>query len=166
MDVSKTYQHLGWRLSTARRLDPPHRLLTSHDLDSAFKAARTEQGSGRKTKQVFIEILNTVRVWMVSSSLRHNVTLTCRLEKRSKYDSRQVHLLRASTKKSWQQSQVSYAAPTISLGRTHSAGSMHLIPTLHTIRCAHGTCRSGLNIWCVHVYLPARIRHNLCSCGF
>ncbi|KAG1893735.1 uncharacterized protein F5891DRAFT_1195972 [Suillus fuscotomentosus] len=42
MDVSKTYQHLGWRLSTARRLDPPHRLLTSHDLDSAFKAARTE----------------------------------------------------------------------------------------------------------------------------
>ncbi|KAG1900469.1 uncharacterized protein F5891DRAFT_1227204 [Suillus fuscotomentosus] len=61
MDVSKTYQHLGWRLSTARRLDPPHRLLTSHDLDSAFKAARTEQGSGRKTKQVFIEILNTAR---------------------------------------------------------------------------------------------------------
>lgn len=62
MDVPKTYQHLGWRLSTARRLDPPHRLLTSQDIDSAFKAARVEQGSGRKIKQIFIEILNTVCV--------------------------------------------------------------------------------------------------------
>ncbi|KAG1727052.1 hypothetical protein EDD22DRAFT_931284 [Suillus occidentalis] len=59
MDVSKTYQHLGWRLSTARRIDPPHRLLTTHDIDSAFKAARTEQGSGRKIKKVAIEIVNT-----------------------------------------------------------------------------------------------------------
>jgi hypothetical protein len=92
MDVSKTYQHLGWRLSTSRRLDPPHRLLTSHDIDSAFKAARAEQGSGRKTKQVFIEILNTVRVWMVLSSL-HDMTLTCRLGKRSKHNDRRVHLL-------------------------------------------------------------------------
>ncbi|KAG1893199.1 uncharacterized protein F5891DRAFT_1196729 [Suillus fuscotomentosus] len=59
MDVSKTYQHLGWRLSTARRIDPPHRLLTTHDINSAFKAARTEHGSGRKTKKVAIEIVNT-----------------------------------------------------------------------------------------------------------
>ncbi|KAG1724456.1 uncharacterized protein EDB91DRAFT_1087466 [Suillus paluster] len=60
MDVSKTYQHLGWRLSTARHMDSPHRLLTTHDIDSAFKAARTEQGSGRKIKKVAIEIVNTV----------------------------------------------------------------------------------------------------------
>lgn len=78
MDVSKTYQHLGWRLSTARRIDPPHRLLTTHDIDSAFKAARTEQGSGRKTKKVAIEIVNTVSVLMIASGLR-NVTSSCRL---------------------------------------------------------------------------------------
>ncbi|KAG1740104.1 uncharacterized protein EDB91DRAFT_1082088 [Suillus paluster] len=59
MDVSKTYQHLGWCLSTTRCMDPPHRLLTTHDIDSAFKAAKTEQGSGRKIKKVAIEIVNT-----------------------------------------------------------------------------------------------------------
>ncbi|KAG1734382.1 uncharacterized protein EDB91DRAFT_1250894 [Suillus paluster] len=40
-------------------MDPPHRLLTTHDIDSAFKAVRTEQGSGRKIKKVAIEIVNT-----------------------------------------------------------------------------------------------------------
>lgn len=60
MDVPKTYQHLGWRLSTARRTDPPHRLLTSQDLNSAFKAARIELMSSRKKKKLAIEIVNTV----------------------------------------------------------------------------------------------------------
>jgi hypothetical protein len=60
MHLPKTYEHLGWRLSTARRTDPPHRLLTSQDINSAFKAARIEQLSGRQKKNVAIEILNTV----------------------------------------------------------------------------------------------------------
>ncbi|KAG1900171.1 uncharacterized protein F5891DRAFT_1188869 [Suillus fuscotomentosus] len=43
MDLPKTYEHLGWCLSTACRTDPPHRLLTSQDISSAFKTARAEQ---------------------------------------------------------------------------------------------------------------------------
>ncbi|KAG2743430.1 hypothetical protein P692DRAFT_20878531 [Suillus brevipes Sb2] len=62
MNVPKSYEHLGWRLSTARRMDPPHRLLTSQDLNSAFKAARTEFTSGRKWKKLAIEIVNTMPV--------------------------------------------------------------------------------------------------------
>lgn len=62
MHLPKTYEHLGWRLSTARRTDPPHRLLTSQDINSAFKAARIEQLSGRQKKNVAIEILNTMPV--------------------------------------------------------------------------------------------------------
>ncbi|KAG1797127.1 uncharacterized protein HD556DRAFT_1441285 [Suillus plorans] len=60
MDVPNLYEHLGWRLSTARRTDPPHRLLTVHDIDSAFRAARAES-SGRRLghKKVAIEIINT-----------------------------------------------------------------------------------------------------------
>ncbi|KAG1888035.1 uncharacterized protein F5891DRAFT_1199323 [Suillus fuscotomentosus] len=58
MDVPKTYENLGWRLSTARRMDPPHRLLNSQDISSTFRAAR-EQMSGRKKKNVAIEIVNT-----------------------------------------------------------------------------------------------------------
>ncbi|KAG1770347.1 hypothetical protein EV702DRAFT_1202395 [Suillus placidus] len=59
MDVPKTYEHMGWRLSAARRMDLVHRLLTTQDLESAFKAVRTEQNSGRKKKKVVIEIANT-----------------------------------------------------------------------------------------------------------
>jgi hypothetical protein len=59
MGLPKTYEHLGWRLSTARRMDPPHRLLTAQDLNSAFKAARAEQ-LGRKKKRTAIEIVNIV----------------------------------------------------------------------------------------------------------
>jgi len=62
MNVSKTYEHLAWRLSTARRTDPPHRLLTWQDVDSAFKAARMEQSSGQKKKKVAIEVVNTVHI--------------------------------------------------------------------------------------------------------
>ncbi|KAG1896323.1 uncharacterized protein F5891DRAFT_1193123 [Suillus fuscotomentosus] len=58
MDVPKTYENLGWRLSTAHRTDPPHRLLNSQDISNAFRAAR-EQMSGRKKKNVAIEIVNT-----------------------------------------------------------------------------------------------------------
>lgn len=65
MDVPTTYERLAWRLSVSRRKDPPHRLLTSHDIDSAFKAARTEQSSGRGRKGVVIEIINTVCVFDV-----------------------------------------------------------------------------------------------------
>ncbi|KAG2084603.1 SNF2 family N-terminal domain-containing protein [Suillus discolor] len=60
MDVPTTYEHLAWRLSVARHKDPPHRLLTSHDIDDAFKVVRTEQGSGRRKKKVVIEIINTM----------------------------------------------------------------------------------------------------------
>jgi len=63
MDVPKSYEHLGWRTSTARRTDLPHRLLTVQDVDSAFKAVRAEQSSGqRKKKEAAIEIVNTVCV--------------------------------------------------------------------------------------------------------
>ncbi|KAG1896552.1 uncharacterized protein F5891DRAFT_1280581 [Suillus fuscotomentosus] len=62
MNLSKKYEHLGWRLSTARCMDPPHRLLTSQDIASAFKAVRAEQVSGRKKKKVVIEIVNTMSV--------------------------------------------------------------------------------------------------------
>ncbi|KAG2124950.1 hypothetical protein BD769DRAFT_1669111 [Suillus cothurnatus] len=58
MDVPELYEHLAWRLSTARRTDPPHRLLTVHDIDSAFRAARAES-SERRHKKVAIEIVNT-----------------------------------------------------------------------------------------------------------
>jgi hypothetical protein len=61
MDVPELYEHLGWRLSTACRMDPPHRLLTAHDIDSTFKAVREEESSsGRRKKRAVIEILNTV----------------------------------------------------------------------------------------------------------
>lgn len=63
MDVPKSYEHLGWRISTARRTDLPHRLLTVQDVDSAFKAVRAEQSSGqRKKTNAAIEIVNTVCV--------------------------------------------------------------------------------------------------------
>ncbi|KAG2055070.1 hypothetical protein BDR06DRAFT_1046798 [Suillus hirtellus] len=63
MDVPELYEHLGWRLSTACCTDPPHRLLTVHDIDSTFKAMREEESSsGRKKKKVVIEILNTAPV--------------------------------------------------------------------------------------------------------
>jgi hypothetical protein len=42
MDVPELYEHLAWRLSTACCTDPPHQLLTVHDIDSAFRAARAE----------------------------------------------------------------------------------------------------------------------------
>ncbi|KAG1772182.1 hypothetical protein EV702DRAFT_1048661 [Suillus placidus] len=64
MNVPKSYEHLGWRLSTARRMDPSHQLLTSQDLNSAFKAAWTEHMSGRKRKKSAIEIVNTIRPLM------------------------------------------------------------------------------------------------------
>ncbi|KAG2085712.1 SNF2 family N-terminal domain-containing protein [Suillus discolor] len=60
MDVPTTYEHLAWRLSVAHHKDPPHHLLTSYDIDDAFKAVRTEQGSGRRKKKVVIEIINTM----------------------------------------------------------------------------------------------------------
>jgi hypothetical protein len=66
MNLPKTYEHLGWRLSTARRTDPPHRLLTSQDIASAFKAVRAEHMSGRKKKKVVIEIVNTVSVLLIA----------------------------------------------------------------------------------------------------
>ncbi|KAH7903006.1 hypothetical protein BJ138DRAFT_1108042 [Hygrophoropsis aurantiaca] len=56
MGVPQNYENLAWRLSTARQTDPPHRLLTSEDLDSAFKAVK--DASGRKKKPVCVEILN------------------------------------------------------------------------------------------------------------
>ncbi|KAG0701537.1 hypothetical protein DFH29DRAFT_1000178 [Suillus ampliporus] len=62
MGLPKTYEYLGWRLSTARRMDPPHRLLTAQDLNRAFKAARAEQLFGRKQKIIAIEIVNTMPV--------------------------------------------------------------------------------------------------------
>ncbi|KAG0696530.1 hypothetical protein DFH29DRAFT_879302 [Suillus ampliporus] len=62
MNVTKAYKHLGWRLSTTCHTDPPHQLLTWHDINSGFKATRAEQGSGRRTKKVAIEIINTMPV--------------------------------------------------------------------------------------------------------
>ncbi|KAG1903375.1 uncharacterized protein F5891DRAFT_1185517 [Suillus fuscotomentosus] len=59
MDVPDKYEHLGWRLSTARRTDPPHRLLTVYDIDSAFRDARAAQTSGRQCKKIAIVIINT-----------------------------------------------------------------------------------------------------------
>lgn len=72
MDVPDLYGYLAWRLSTARRTDPPHRLLSVHDIDSAFRAARAES-SGRRHKKVAIEIINTVCDLMLANSL-HNMT--------------------------------------------------------------------------------------------
>ncbi|KAG1797365.1 uncharacterized protein HD556DRAFT_1440922 [Suillus plorans] len=60
MDVPSTYEHLAWRLSVSRRKDPPHRLLTSYDIDSAFKAVRAEFREGKGRKRVMIEIINTM----------------------------------------------------------------------------------------------------------
>jgi hypothetical protein len=53
MDVPELYEHLGWRLSTAHHMGPPHQLLTAHDIDSAFKAVREEESSsGRRKKKL------------------------------------------------------------------------------------------------------------------
>ncbi|KAG2049222.1 hypothetical protein BDR06DRAFT_1012328 [Suillus hirtellus] len=62
MDLPKSYENLGWCLSTARHADPPHRLLTFQDISSAFKAAWAEQTSRQKKKKVAIEIVNTTPV--------------------------------------------------------------------------------------------------------
>jgi hypothetical protein len=70
MDVPKTYENLGWRLSTARRTDPPHRLLNSQDIGGAFRAAR-EQMSRSKKKNIAIEIVNTVSGHCEPPALRH-----------------------------------------------------------------------------------------------
>ncbi|KAG2052954.1 hypothetical protein BDR06DRAFT_972641 [Suillus hirtellus] len=59
MDLPKTYEHLGWRLSTAHHMDPLHRLLTAQDIKSAFKAAKAKQLSGQHKKNVAIEVINT-----------------------------------------------------------------------------------------------------------
>ncbi|KAG1901201.1 uncharacterized protein F5891DRAFT_979738 [Suillus fuscotomentosus] len=75
VDIFDTmYQHLGWRLSTARRSDPPHRLLTPDDIDSAFKAARAEQSSGRGKKKVVIDILNMVLALKENRTKRKSAT--------------------------------------------------------------------------------------------
>jgi hypothetical protein len=60
MEVPRDYNKLGWRLSTARRSDPPHCLITSEDVDAAFMAAKNAQGAGRKKQKVIIEVLNMV----------------------------------------------------------------------------------------------------------
>ncbi|KAG1775015.1 hypothetical protein EV702DRAFT_1199868 [Suillus placidus] len=57
MDLPNTSENLGWCLSTARRADPPHRLLTSQDIGSTFKAVRAEQTFGQNKKKVVIEIM-------------------------------------------------------------------------------------------------------------
>ncbi|KAG2087034.1 uncharacterized protein F5147DRAFT_781459 [Suillus discolor] len=74
MNLPKTYEHLGWRLSTARRTDPPHRLLTSQDIKSAFKAARAEQLSGRQKKKVAIEVVNTQMPVLKGTTKQHAST--------------------------------------------------------------------------------------------
>jgi hypothetical protein len=68
MDLPKNYEHLGWRLSMARRTDAPHRLLNSQDIASVFKNVRAEQMSGRKNKTVAIEIVNTVSALLIVAS--------------------------------------------------------------------------------------------------
>ncbi|KAG1876120.1 hypothetical protein C8R48DRAFT_768961 [Suillus tomentosus] len=73
MDLPKAYENLAWRLSTARRADPPHRLLTSQDIGSAFKAARAEQNSGRK-KKAAIKIVNTMPVLKEKASKQQAAT--------------------------------------------------------------------------------------------
>lgn len=76
MGLPKTYEHLGWCLSTARRMDPPHQLLTAQDLNNAFKATRAEQLSGWKLKRTAIEIVNTVHALLLVSYL-HDMTVPC-----------------------------------------------------------------------------------------
>jgi hypothetical protein len=97
MDVPDKYEHLGWRLSTARRTDPPHRLLTVHDIDSAFRDARAAQTSGRQCKKIAIVIINTVRVQMHASNLQ-DMTLPYRNphQKKNQQNKGQTYLLQAS----------------------------------------------------------------------
>ncbi|KAG2052896.1 hypothetical protein BDR06DRAFT_1009029 [Suillus hirtellus] len=59
MDVPDKYEHLGWWLSTTRHMDPPHWLLTVHDIDSAFRDVRAAQTFGRQCKKIAIVIINT-----------------------------------------------------------------------------------------------------------
>ncbi|KAG2046118.1 hypothetical protein BDR06DRAFT_1014993 [Suillus hirtellus] len=58
MDISPEDSKLGWRLSTDRRSDLPARLKTSFDLKNAFQSARAKRYSGKKEKDVKIEISN------------------------------------------------------------------------------------------------------------
>ncbi|KAG2335868.1 hypothetical protein BDR05DRAFT_1006381 [Suillus weaverae] len=74
MDVPKEFQHLGWHLSTAHCMDPPHWLLTSLDVDSTFKATRVEQSSGRNKKIVAIEVVNTDPALKNFKQTKRNVT--------------------------------------------------------------------------------------------
>ncbi|KAG1804569.1 hypothetical protein EV424DRAFT_1351269 [Suillus variegatus] len=58
MDISPKDSELGWRLSTDCHSDPPARLKTSFDLKNTFQSARAKCYSGRKEKDVKIEISN------------------------------------------------------------------------------------------------------------
>ncbi|KAG1739065.1 hypothetical protein EDB19DRAFT_1829010 [Suillus lakei] len=58
MDISPEDSELGWRLSTDHRSDLPARLKTSFDLKNAFQSARAKRYSGKKEKDVKIEISN------------------------------------------------------------------------------------------------------------
>ncbi|KAG1802385.1 uncharacterized protein BJ212DRAFT_1304857 [Suillus subaureus] len=88
MDVPKKFQHLGWCLSTACHMDPPHWFLMSLDIDSTFKAVRVEQSSSRNKKVVTIEVVNTVHFLVMSckQSPSSLVSYPNKLEKVKRYD--------------------------------------------------------------------------------
>jgi hypothetical protein len=51
---------LGWRFTTDRRTDPIHRLVTSEDVQDAFKMATERLSNKRIKKEVVIEIVDLV----------------------------------------------------------------------------------------------------------
>ncbi|KAG1797992.1 hypothetical protein EV424DRAFT_1544503 [Suillus variegatus] len=77
MDISPEDSELGWRLSMDRRSDPPAHLKTSFDLKNAFQSARAKCYSGRKEKDVKIEISNLKSISkMLSQSPRQVQSFT------------------------------------------------------------------------------------------
>lgn len=69
MDISPEDSKLGWRLSTDHHSDLPARLKTSFDLKNAFQSARAKRYSGKKEKDVKIEISNLVSYYTYPDSV-------------------------------------------------------------------------------------------------
>lgn len=69
MDILPEDSELGWRLSTDCRSDLPARLKTSFDLKNAFQSARAKRYSGKKVKDVKIEIYNLISYFTYPDSV-------------------------------------------------------------------------------------------------
>jgi hypothetical protein len=62
MEIERHSASLGWKFTTDRRSDPSRRLMTSDDVDHAFKCAVDRIKTARIKREVVIEIVNLVNM--------------------------------------------------------------------------------------------------------